>query len=251
VAGQRSTIFLLLGMAAWIAAGFAGAFVAAGVVGVVTGVLRGVLQSDMIPAPSPLGYVLIGATGFQGTLLLAALRQGRRAGNGNWRAGAGFLPIQRKPLIALLCALMFGWLLVFLTLMAAIPALREFAKSVTPQVLSGTGNDTAAVVIPRILLIAILAPVSEELFFRGWLWEASRRRGHTPAVTACLTAVPWLLLHGIDAPGRILVLIPAALIFSFARHVAGSVRGSLAVHMTNNTAAVLMQTLAALFGHEA
>jgi membrane protease YdiL (CAAX protease family) len=91
--------------------------------------------------------------------------------------------------------------------------------------------------------------VSEELFFRGWLWEGLRRRGQTMFMTACLTATPWLLLHGIDAPGRILVLLPTAVIISFARYYGGGVRASLAVHMTNNGAAVLMQTVSVLFGH--
>jgi hypothetical protein len=94
--------------------------------------------------------------------------------------------------------------------------------------------------------VAVLAPVSEELFFRGWMWEALRQRGYAVVTTGFLSAVPWLLLHGIDSPGRILFLIPAALIFSLARYVGGSVLASLAPHMTNNLAAVLVPLIGGL-----
>jgi membrane protease YdiL (CAAX protease family) len=248
IAGRRSTLPLLLGMLAWIVAGFAGAILAASVFGFAA-VLSG-FPVDL-SRPHNLILVLVGAGGFQGTLLWGAVWQGQRAGGGNWRVGTGFWPVSRPSLVTGLCALMFGWLITFLLLLASIPALREFARSVTPEVLAGGLNGNVAAILARLVLIAILAPLSEELFFRGWLWEALWRRGYAPVTTACLTAIPWLLLHGIDSIWRVLVLVPAAVIFSVARHLGGSVRASLAVHMTNNGAAVAVQTLAALFGHDA
>jgi membrane protease YdiL (CAAX protease family) len=249
VAERRGTVFLLLGMLAWIAIAFAGAGVAAAVVGSAVGVARGLRGPAAIGPPPQVFYVLVAAWGFQGTLLLGALRQGRLAGSGDRSLGLGAGPLRRQGLVTLLCAAIIGWLACFILLMETFPALREYAKSVTPDVLSGVGDDGAAAALLRVMLIVFLAPVSEELFFRGWLWEALRRRGHAAAVTASLTAIPWLLLHGIDAPGRILFLIPAAVIFSTARHMGGGVRASLAVHITNNLAAMMMQELTALFGH--
>jgi membrane protease YdiL (CAAX protease family) len=248
VAERRGTVFLLLGMLAWVAAGFAGAAVAAAAVGFSTGLVRGLLGPAAISFPRQPIYVLVAAWGFQGTLLLGALRQGRLAGNGGRCAGLGAEPLRRQGLIALLCAATIAWLACFVVLMEAFPTLREFAKSVTPDVLSGMEDGGTATMVLRVLLIVLLAPVSEELFFRGWLWEALRRRGHAVVMTACLTAIPWLLLHGIDAPGRILFLIPASVIFSVARHMGGGVRASLGVHMTNNMTAVMIQTLAEQFG---
>jgi membrane protease YdiL (CAAX protease family) len=107
-------------------------------------------------------------------------------------------------------------------------------------VLNEGGPDIVAL---KVALVVGLAPVSEELFFRGWLWEAFRRRGLAIFTTACLTSLPWLLLHGLDAPGRILFLIPAAVVISFARHLGHSVFASLAVHVANNGAAMLLQVL--------
>jgi membrane protease YdiL (CAAX protease family) len=63
-----------------------------------------------------------------------------------------------------------------------------------------------------------------------------------------VTALPWLLLHGLDSPARVVFLIPAAVVFSLARHQGGGVLASLIVHVTNNTAAVAMQAIAVLVG---
>jgi membrane protease YdiL (CAAX protease family) len=248
--GQRGSIFLLLGVLAWIAAGFAGALLSAGALGLGSAVLRMVLGPAAFLSPGQLAYVLVGASGFQGTLLLGAMWQGRRAGGGDRPAGLGIRPVRHVGMIVLLCAAMIGWLMSFVGLAATFPALGEFAKTVAPDALSDLGAHGPGIVVLKVALVTVLAPVSEELFFRGWIWEALRRRGYAIAMTAGLTAVPWLLLHGIDSPGRILILIPAAVVFSLARHIGRSVLASLAVHMTNNMTAVLMQAVAVLFGQE-
>jgi membrane protease YdiL (CAAX protease family) len=248
VAGQRGTIFLLFGMMAWIVAGFAGAVAVAAALAFGSMLLR--RSMGLAVEPAQLAYVLTAATAFQGVLLLGAVWQGRRTGHGDRCAGLGVRPIAHGGRVALLCAVMIIWLLAFVLLAAALPALREFAKSVTPDVLSGLGEGGAVIVMLRVALVAVLAPVSEELFFRGWLWEALRQRGHAVMTTAGLTAFPWLLLHGIDRPGRILFLIPAAVVFSLARHQGGGVLASLAAHMTNNTTAMFMQAIAASSGQQ-
>jgi membrane protease YdiL (CAAX protease family) len=249
VAERRATVFLLLGMVAWVAAGFVAAAGSAVAFGFAVGLIFGSRGYEIVAGPSEFTYILIGAWTFQIVLLVAAFRQGRLAGNGDRSAGLGWRPVRRKGRVLLLCVAIIIWLLVFVLLAASVPALREFVKSVTPDVLSGMRDSGAMSAFLRVGLVAVLAPVSEELFFRGWLWEALRRRGHAIAMTACLTGAPWLLLHGIDSPGRILVLIPAAVIISLARYFGGGVRASLMVHVANNGAAVLMQTLSALFGH--
>ncbi len=249
VAERRGTVFLLLGMLAWVVAGFVVALIAAAVLGAGSALQRRLSGVAGDPAPDQLIYILIAAAAFQGTLLLGALWQGRRAGDGDRRVGLGFfLPVNRPGRVVWLCAVMIIWLLAFILAAEAFPALRDFAKSVTPNVLTGLGDGGPVGVTLKVVLVVVLAPLSEELFFRGWLWEALRRRGHAIITTAGLTALPWLLLHGIDSPGRILFLIPAAVVFSLARHQGGSVVASLAVHVTNNTAAVSMQALSTWFG---
>ena len=250
MAERRGTVFLLLGMLAWIAAGFAGAIAAAAVWALGAILLRRVFGFPNLPEPGQLVFLLIATAGFQGTLLLAALWRGRRAGGGDRREGMGLGPIRHRRVIALSCAAMVVWLMAFLLLADAWPALRAFAKSVTPEMLSGLGGGGPGIQVLKVVLVMFLAPVSEEFFFRGWLWEGLRRRGNGIVTIVILTAAPWLLLHGIDSPGRILFLIPAAVIFSFARYRGGSVLASLAVHMTNNGTAVLLQALGEWLGKD-
>jgi hypothetical protein len=245
---RRGSVFLLLGMLVWVAIGLAGAFVIAAVIGIGAFALRKLPGFGFVPEPSLLLYVLAGSIGFQGILLWAALRQGRRLGHGDRRDGLGIRPIRHIGQVALLCVVMIVCLLSFVLAAARIPALREFAKSVTPDIMARLGEGGVLAVVVKVTLALILAPLSEELFFRGWLWEALQRRGHEFATTACLTALPWLLLHGLDSPARIVFLIPAALVFSLARQQGGSVLASMAVHVTNNVTAVLMQVIAVLVG---
>jgi uncharacterized protein len=245
---RRGSVFLLLGMLAWVAAGLVVALLVATVLGFSAVLLRQGLGLGFVPAPNLLAYVLAGSTAFQGTLLWGALRQGRRLGRGDRSAGLGIRRIRHIGQVALLCVVMIVCLLSFVLLAAHIPALREFAKSVTPDIMARLGEGGPLAVLMKVTLAVILAPLSEELFFRGWFWEALRHRGHAFVTTACMTALPWLLLHGLDSPARIVFLIPAAVVFSLARQQGGSVIASLIVHVTNNTTAVLMQAIAVLVG---
>ena len=246
--GQRGTLLLLLRMVAWIVAGLGGAIATAAMLGFGSVLLRRWTGFAIVAGPGRLLPVLFAATVFQGVLLLGAFRQARHAAAGGLREALGVRPIRHGGRVALLCTVMIIWLMAFVLLAAALPALREFARSVSPDILSGLNNGDPITVSLQVSLVVVLAPVSEELFFRGWLWEALRRRGHSVATTAGLTVLPWLLLHGIDSPGRILFLIPAAVVFSLARQQGHGVLASLAVHVTNNAAAIAMQAVAVWFG---
>ena len=192
--------------------------------------------------------LLASACGFQGTMFLGAVWQGWRAGGGDWRGGLGIARVQRPRVIALLCAAALAWMVCFVGLARMFPALEAFVKSSTPDLLAHAGMSGPVTALIRLLLLAVLAPVSEEFFFRGWLWESLRRRGRSPIATAAITAVPWLALHALDSPWRVLFLIPAAVIFSSARLLGRSVLASLTVHVTNNTVVVAMQTIGEALG---
>lgn len=246
--GWRGTVLLLLGMVGWILVAAVAGMVAAFLLALASGMARGLFSLDL--APGPIAYVLTVTGAFQATLLAAAARQGRRLGDGDRRTGLGAGPVRRKGAVALLSLLMLLWAALMIVLIHVFPALRDYVRSVTPDVLAGAGNAGPLVAAARIGLIALLAPLAEEMFFRGWLWEALRRRGRGEAATMVLTALPWLLLHGLDSPGRIPFLIPAAVLLSLARRMGGSVRASLAAHVMNNGSVVLVQTLGRLAGGE-
>ena len=69
---RRGSVFLLLGMLAWVIAGLVGALLVATVLGFGAVLLRQVLGFDFVPEPGLLAYVLAGSTGFQGILIFGA-----------------------------------------------------------------------------------------------------------------------------------------------------------------------------------
>jgi membrane protease YdiL (CAAX protease family) len=106
-----------------------------------------------------------------------------------------------------------------------------------------SGLNTAAYAAWVIGVVVIGAAVSEELFFRGWLWVGLSRWWSVSAV-APVTGCLWLLAHVSDGGWRrVLALVPAMVLISVARAVGGSVWASMAVHMANN--AVLSAVLIA------
>ena len=235
--GRRGTGFLLLGLLAWIAGGIAAGIALSGLCALLTAAARGFFHLDFIPAPTIPFYLLVTTYGFQGTLLLAAWIQSRRV-------GLGFAPIRAPRLVSGLTLLLLGWDMLLIVLIQMFPALRDFARAATPDFLADFGRGGAAMTVLFCLLIVPVAPLAEELFFRGWFWEALRLRGHRIAVIMVLTTAPWLLLHGLGAPGRVLFLLPAAVLFSVIRHRGGGVRASLAAHCVNNLFALMLQILA-------
>lgn len=102
----------------------------------------------------------------------------------------------------------------------------------------------------RLLLafdIAILAPVVEELVFRGFVWDAMRR-----AVPLWLT---WLLssflfcAYHMD-PLQSLAIVPTALLLGWVRWTTGSVVPAIVVHAANNGLGVAVAWAGAAGGPE-
>jgi hypothetical protein len=124
----RSAGFLLLGMLAWLAAAFTAAVVIAVVLGIGSVLIRPVPGFARAAPPSRVAVVLAAAVAFQGTLFLAALRQGRLAGDGDRRIGLGLWPVRHRGRIALLCVVMIVWIRTLVLLTEHIPALEQIRQ---------------------------------------------------------------------------------------------------------------------------
>ncbi len=95
-----------------------------------------------------------------------------------------------------------------------------------------------------ILVVAVIAPVVEELLFRGWLWSAFSRWLPGWAVVI-VTSVLFAAFHLDPAQGIPLIL--TGLFLGWVRMTTGSVGPAIAAHLANNALAVFMaqqQTLA-------
>ncbi|HEY3846495.1 MAG TPA: CPBP family intramembrane glutamic endopeptidase [Acetobacteraceae bacterium] len=193
--------------------------------------------------PDLLFYALIATIALQGTLLLADLRQGRSAGRGNLAVGLGAGPMRRHRLIALFAGLMIAWVIGYVMALIRFQTFNAYVATRVPAVLTLPVSGGPILLAIMLLLAVAVAPLAEELFFRGWLWTALRRSwGVWP--TALCTAGLWLGIHALDGPVRALILLPTAILLSLARHYGGSVRASLLVHVVNNATAVAIQVAA-------
>ena len=187
-------------------------------------------------------FIALAAVATQGVFLLVSWRQALRVGDGNIQAGLGEGAIRRPWLIAglSLVQLVLGGL----ALAAAqhVPSLAKHLKNA--EALNGLFFDGSMWILPGLVLVVILAPLGEELFFRGWLWTGLSRVWH-PVPVAFVTGGLWLSLHVGNGLLYPLFLVPAAVMFSVIRHVGGSVQASIMAHVINNGLAAILALLAA------
>jgi membrane protease YdiL (CAAX protease family)/uncharacterized RDD family membrane protein YckC len=97
----------------------------------------------------------------------------------------------------------------------------------------GVGDENVIVAITAVLLIGVLAPISEELFFRGFLFAGLRQRlSLWPAVV-----ISGLLFGLVHAPSGITTVIPLAMLgmlLAWFYAWNGSLWPCVFMHMVNN-----------------
>lgn len=171
-----------------------------------------------------------GNYGFMAGLLWGAVRGGKAAGLGSLRAGLAMHPARRRGLLAGLCV-------VAVLAPMGIVLLQDFGFVQRYSSLPESSEYLLAHALHQAALILVLAPVAEELFFRGWLWTGLRRHWG-PGRAFAATAVPFLLLHLPYGVVSMLLLVPVTAAVSVARERCGSVYASMLVHFVNNACAV-------------
>ncbi len=210
-----------------------GAFVLGFFAGLSGAILDRVAQAAPLCAPDSCGRAAqstwrglagpAGALGAALVFLFSARVRGRTVGQGDRRAGLGDAAVARRWVIAALgivtCA--YGTLLSLAYYQAR------------PNQLSEVLSTSPWRILITMTIIVVIAPVAEELFFRGWLWVGLRKYwGALPA--AALTGVLWAAIHiegGIWKPA---LLLPVAVVLSAARHLGQSVRAPIAIHVLYN-----------------
>jgi membrane protease YdiL (CAAX protease family) len=198
-------------------------------VGLVVSVLKHAHFQNLSPVNPISATVMVFLAGC--TLLIAVRRRSVVAGHGNRRAGVDDRPITR------------WWLLLVLAFLAATWAFvaSAFWNAAVPQWVSSWRGESPWTLIAFTIVVVILAPLAEELFYRGWLWTGLRQ--HWRAFpTALLSCSLWLISHidrGFLVP---IILIPTAVILGFARHFCG-IRAAIILHAIYNFVGVLVLVL--------
>lgn len=90
----------------------------------------------------------------------------------------------------------------------------------------------------QLLLIAVLAPISEEVFFRGLLFGGLRRR-MGPYLAALISGVLFGMMHAPTGPSAVLPLIIFGIVLALIYERTGSLWPAIGLHAFNNTIALI------------
>lgn len=96
-------------------------------------------------------------------------------------------------------------------------------------------------------VMVLVAPVVEELWFRGWLWVGLRKHWSFVA-TASVTAAFFVIVHvptTPQAPGHYAL---AAGLLTLAREIGASIRAPIAIHVIWNLTTVIATASFVLWG---
>lgn len=84
------------------------------------------------------------------------------------------------------------------------------------------------------LAIIVIAPISEEIIFRGWLFAGIARRIRNPLWVIVLTALFWAMVHTGQGFAKAAALVPVGIAFGLMRYRYGSLWPSICGHMLTN-----------------
>jgi len=94
------------------------------------------------------------------------------------------------------------------------------------------------------VMFVVIAPVAEELFFRGFFYGSLRSRLN-PVFAAIVCGVVFGSIHALTGLEAVPILIALGIIFCLVREVTGSLYPCIALHALNNTFAYIGQADAA------
>ena len=102
--------------------------------------------------------------------------------------------------------------------------------------------DSPLAVVAAFALVVILAPLSEELLFRGWIYTALRWRfGFAAALWS--TAIIFSLAHWDPTHLYALAILPMGLVLGYVRERTGSTKATTLFHMIYNSSTLALSFL--------
>jgi membrane protease YdiL (CAAX protease family) len=99
-------------------------------------------------------------------------------------------------------------------------------------------NDPLLIDVMRVLAVAVLGPIAEELIFRGFLFSRLAQTKLGAAGAIALTAIVWGMIHYKYTPAEITLLIFAGVLLGLARYQTRSIITPMLMHMMWNIYAV-------------
>ncbi len=172
------------------------------------------LREPLLLAIGCLVYIALIA----GLLVMARLREGAR-----WRLLLAWRPGRLGRLFWLMVALAFAYGVSASLALSQLPSGPRSGFSMPESSLS---------VFLSLVLIVFLAPIAEELAFRGWIFTGLRRYGFQAALW--VSSLLFALAHWGGTIFYTLAILPIGLILGVLRERTGSVRTTIAFHALYN-----------------
>jgi membrane protease YdiL (CAAX protease family) len=159
------------------------------------------------------------------------------AGMGSGRPSAADFGLRRAPRFWVSVGLLFAVWLGFLILSAAWAALVSLdQQQELPEELGADGP--LLNVLAVVVLVTVVAPLGEELFFRGFFFGALRN-WHGPWLAAALTGVVFGAIHAGSSPlGYLVPLMILGAGLCLLYEWTGSLYPAIALHALNNSIAL-------------
>ena len=211
-------------------AGFAAGYSTTIVVGLVVLVIAGAFGAS---AKDPPPGVNIGLTVGQNVALVGAAYFFAMLGGRPAAADFGLRPAPLKRSVKLLVAVWIGFF-VLSAIWAAALGLQE--RQTLPDELGANGALINALAV--IVLVTVIAPLGEELFFRGFFFGALRN-WHGPVLAALLTGALFGGIHAGSSPvGYLVPLAFFGIGLCLLYELTGSLYPPIALHALNNSIAL-------------
>ena len=86
----------------------------------------------------------------------------------------------------------------------------------------------------------VLAPVIEELFFRGYILTAFLERTNSTLLAVCLSSLVFMSIHALIGPGTMIYIFLWSLIPSYLYLRTGSLYPAILMHALNNVLAYMV-----------
>lgn len=160
-------------------------------------------------------------------MALLALPLARRAVPGGW---AQAFPLRRVKPWAIIGAI----ITLPVVMAAAFAVAYQLAGIPVPAEVGLTLADWRMWSYP--LALVVVAPIAEEMLFRGLLFAALAPVLKRPKLVIGATALLWALIHVGQGWAKVVALIPVGLVLGAARYRTGSLRPGIAGHMALNAA---------------
>jgi len=141
-------------------------------------------------------------------------------------------------------ATVFKWLLIMVAILLLSEAVLYFSNEESIPEFMRAVHESSPNKLLLFFAIAIIAPLFEEIFFRGFLFEGLKYSAAGFLGASVISSLVWALIHLQYSAIYIVMIFVFGLVFSYAKHKTSSLYVPIILHIFVNTLALVQTDLA-------